>query len=273
MIQRTGDSRLKNARLNGNVPVDRLGFGIVDTNGVGGAATDEPQMLYPIDPIRILRQRLWIIVLVTLMVTGLAAGFTYTQTPTYQASVIILIGQKGGSSTDNLLTEVQGLQGIMETLSTALTTRPVAQGVVHELDLPMSPEAVQANLSAELVGTSQFIEVSYADQDSDRAKRIVNTVGEVFSRQVAEVSSDTNNITATVWEKAVGSDVVSPNPSRNILLALMLGLMLGVGLAFVLDYVDDDWKAPEEVERVSGVPTLGVIPTFNPRVPRNRTGD
>jgi capsular polysaccharide biosynthesis protein len=38
--------------------------------------------------------------------------------------------------------------------------------------------------------------------------------------------------------------------------------MIGVGLAFLLDYLDDDWRSPDEVEQVSRVPTFGVIPTF-----------
>jgi capsular polysaccharide biosynthesis protein len=42
----------------------------------------------------------------------------------------------------------------------------------------------------------------------------------------------------------------------------LLGSLLGVGLAFLLEYVDDSWTSPDEVEEVSGVPTFGVIPAF-----------
>ncbi|MEW6638555.1 MAG: hypothetical protein AB1425_17275, partial [Actinomycetota bacterium] len=67
---------------------------------------------------------------------------------------------------------------------------------------------------------------------------------------------------------AVPEDPVSPNPVRNGLLALLLGLMLGVGLAFLLEYLDDTWRSPEELELVSGVPNFGVIPEF--KVPRGK---
>lgn len=60
---------------------------------------------------------------------------------------------------------------------------------------------------------------------------------------------------------------MSPDPVRNGALALVLGLMLGVGLAFLLEYLDDSWRSPEEVEQVSGVPTFGVIPEF--KVPKD----
>jgi receptor protein-tyrosine kinase len=47
---------------------------------------------------------------------------------------------------------------------------------------------------------------------------------------------------------------------RNGLLALAVGLIIGVGLAFLLEYLDDSWDSPEEMEQVSGAPTFGIIP-------------
>jgi capsular polysaccharide biosynthesis protein len=64
---------------------------------------------------------------------------------------------------------------------------------------------------------------------------------------------------------------VSPDPLRNVLIALVLGGLLGVALAFLLEYVDDSWDSPEEAEEVSGIPTFGVIPRFE--VSASRTGE
>jgi capsular polysaccharide biosynthesis protein len=203
---------------------------------------------------------------------GLTIGFNSFQTPTYEASIKILVGQKRGSAAPNDLgNELQGLQQITSTMVEAVDTRPVAQGVIQTLDLSMSPEAFQRNLSAQQVGDTQFIEVSYNDSDPQRAQRIANTLGEVFSERVSEVSPSASAISATVWEQAVVPDSpVSPNPVRNALLALILGLMVGVGLAFLLDYLDDDWRSPEELEKISGVPTFGVIPAYKVRESKKR---
>jgi capsular exopolysaccharide synthesis family protein len=48
--------------------------------------------------------------------------------------------------------------------------------------------------------------------------------------------------------------------SRALMMALMLGLGGGFGVAFLLERLDDAIRAPDEVERLSGLPTLGVIP-------------
>lgn len=56
----------------------------------------------------------------------------------------------------------------------------------------------------------------------------------------------------------------SPNTRKNILLALFLGLFIGVGLAFLLEYLDNTVKGPEDVEKLVGLPSLGGIPYLSP---------
>lgn len=53
---------------------------------------------------------------------------------------------------------------------------------------------------------------------------------------------------------------VSPNIPLNMAVGLTFGLFLGAALAFVRDYFDDSVKSKEAVDRVTGVPTLGLIP-------------
>ncbi len=53
---------------------------------------------------------------------------------------------------------------------------------------------------------------------------------------------------------------VSPNKTKTLMLALLFGLFGGVGLCFLLDYLDNTVKGPEEVEKLTGLSSLGVIP-------------
>jgi len=52
----------------------------------------------------------------------------------------------------------------------------------------------------------------------------------------------------------------SPKISLNLALALAFGLGAGIATAFLLEFVDDTLCSAEEVERVSGLATLGIIP-------------
>jgi capsular exopolysaccharide synthesis family protein len=55
----------------------------------------------------------------------------------------------------------------------------------------------------------------------------------------------------------------SPRKKLNMLLALLIGLFGGTGLAFFLEHLDNSVKNFEDVEKYTGLPTLGVVPTFS----------
>ena len=48
--------------------------------------------------------------------------------------------------------------------------------------------------------------------------------------------------------------------SRALLLAFFLGLGAGLAAAYMLEQFDDTVRSPEEIERVTGLATLGIIP-------------
>jgi polysaccharide biosynthesis transport protein len=52
----------------------------------------------------------------------------------------------------------------------------------------------------------------------------------------------------------------SPRLLVNLALAFLAGLGLGMLCAFALDYLDDSFKAPEDIEREIGLSVIGVIP-------------
>lgn len=219
-------------------------------------ATDGEYSVSLREPLRVIRRRLRIIVLVIIALVGVAIVFSFFQTPMYEGSITMLVGQDQRSDAPpNLGSEVQGLQQLTQTITTVIGTRPVAEGVIQELNLSTTPEDFLENLRVEQIPNTQVIQVNYRDPDPQRARQIADTVGEVFSRQVSEVSPGVNTITATLWERStVPEDPVSPNPVRNGLLALVLGVILGVGLAFLSEYFDDSRRSPEEVEQTSSTP-------------------
>ena len=217
------------------------------------------------DLLRILRRRSWVVILITVLFTGAAVGFGLLQTPTYQASTKILIGQTGGKVQPGTLgSDVQGLQQITQTMVEAIDSRSVAGEVIRRLDLRISPDDfLKKHLGVEQISTTQFIRVTYEASDPRQAQRVANTIGEVFSDQVSGISASNGAITATVWERAnIPENPISPNLPLDFGVGLALGLLLGVGLAFLLDFFDDSWRSPEELERVSRVPNLGMIPKF-----------
>lgn len=214
------------------------------------------------DLVQPLWKRMRLIVLVIVLIEGLAVGSSFLQTPQYEGSIKILIGQESGAKVAPV--SVSDLQQLTVTMAQAVDTYPVADAAIRRLNLSMTPETLLDKLDSEAISETQFIMVTYPDSDPRRAQRMVNAVGDAFSEQVSKISPSANAVTATVWEEArVPESPVSPNPVRRAFFALVIGAILGAGLALLLEVIDDSWQSPEEVEQLSGIPTLGIVPAID----------
>jgi capsular polysaccharide biosynthesis protein len=216
------------------------------------------------DAARVLWQRLPVILLVAVLLTGLVVAFNLLQTPIYEASSKVLIVEvRGKDAADQpLSSQVDGLDQLALVMTEVVDSRRVAEATVKKLGLDIPPGEFVKNLSAEQVTETPFINIKYKDTNPQTAKLIANTIPEVLPDQVSDVNIGTTGpITAKVFDQAVTpNNPESPNPLRNGFVALVFGLMLGVGIAFLLDHLDDSWRSPAEVEQISGVPTYALIP-------------
>jgi len=69
----------------------------------------------------------------------------------------------------------------------------------------------------------------------------------------------------SIIDKAeVPRKAVSPKKLHNLIIALLIGLFGGVGLCFLLDYLDNTIKGPEDVERLTGLSSIGMVPYLDP---------
>jgi capsular polysaccharide biosynthesis protein len=191
---------------------------------------------------QILWRRRWLIAAVAICCAGIGVVYSLMQSPKYEASVRILIGQKPSSDPLGSL-PVDSMQQITQTMVEAIDSRHTAEDVIQWLHLKMTPEDFLTHMSVEQVDVTQFIEVRYVSESPERAQQVANTIGDVFSSQVSGMNLTANQVTAAVYERAVVPD--SPVGAGVILtgtLALATGLMLGVALAFLLEYVDRTTK-------------------------------
>ena len=53
-----------------------------------------------------------------------------------------------------------------------------------------------------------------------------------------------------------------PQKARNILLAFLVGLVGGMGLALFREYLDNTVKSPDDIEALTGLPSLAVVPSL-----------
>ena len=68
------------------------------------------------------------------------------------------------------------------------------------------------------------------------------------------------------------SQPFAPNVSRSVIQALVLSLAAGLGLAFLLKFLDNSLKTPEDLRSKLGLPVLGTIPKESKKTSTHMTG-
>jgi len=112
----------------------------------------------------------------------------------------------------------------------------------------------------------QTLEMQSGSTEFQVLKRDVDTNRELYDgllQRMKEVDVTagigTNNI-SIVDPAEVPKSAYKPNLQKNLMLALVLGLFGGVGLAFLFDHLDDTIKSSADLEKLTGLSVLGIIP-------------
>lgn len=91
-------------------------------------------------------------------------------------------------------------------------------------------------------------------------------LAELIKRQseVASQMQTTKESNVRIVDRAIVPGApFRPSLQRNLTVAIGFGLMLGLGITFLLEFLDRTIKGPEELESITGLPTLTVIPDIN----------
>ncbi|TGE39724.1 lipopolysaccharide biosynthesis protein [Desulfosporosinus fructosivorans] len=214
----------------------------------------------------VLRKR-WIIVVILPLIAALTSGIIsfYVIKPVYQASTTLIVGKKAAESgqaavqmLDNSV--LQANLQLAKTYATIAQSRTVEQNVIKDLDLPLTVGALDSMISINPVKTTEILEIQVSNIDPVLAASIANSMAQEFSKAVIEIKKVDS---VSIVDSAVTPDKpVKPNKTLNVLIAFVVGLMASVGVVFLLEYIDNTIKTSDDVEKLLGIPVLGVIPHY-----------
>jgi succinoglycan biosynthesis transport protein ExoP len=88
--------------------------------------------------------------------------------------------------------------------------------------------------------------------------------GDLYRRQLEELElsatlAETSGATLIDRATPPGSPF-EPRPLRSLALALVVGALIGLGVAFLRDYLDRTIRDEDELERITGLPNLAMVP-------------
>jgi len=102
------------------------------------------------------------------------------------------------------------------------------------------------------------------EREKDSAEELQATVLKRIKETGLESVLTASNIQVTE-PATVPTDPIRPRTRLIWSLAAVFGMSLGIGFAFVVESLDRRVRSPEDIERVLGVPVLGVVPVFRAR--------
>ncbi len=162
------------------------------------------------------------------------------------------------------------------------------KGQIDELNRQISQETggVRASVKAEydaaaaqermLMGQIAALRTEALDVDGrsiqyNILKREVDTNRELYDGLLQRfkevgVAGDVRSNNISIIDRAeVPSWRFKPNLTLNLAIGLLLGGMLGVLAAFLLEFLDDTIKTPDDVEQKLKLAVLGIIPKLGPK--------
>lgn len=108
------------------------------------------------------------------------------------------------------------------------------------------------------VATSQ---VSLAESDADTKKQLYDLITKRMQEVALGAELLANNV--SILDHAIPPlSPVKPRRIVNLMVGAMIGLLLGMGTVFFLEYLDNTFRTPEELERALGLTTLASIPRY-----------
>jgi len=209
---------------------------------------------------RILWKRGWIIVLVAVITALSAYGFSSMQVPVYKGvSKLHFRPYRVDWGLTNTAKEWLPLY------RERIQSDQMLKDVIGRLRLDLSVDALKGKIATAADQATFSIQIEARDHDPEIAKRIAETLAQVFKEDQDEFNQLQDK--RDQLEVSILNDaryyLFSPRKKINTLAGGIFGAMLGVVIVFFLEWLESDVvRTTEDVERHVGVAVLGSIPAI-----------
>ncbi|WP_440995042.1 GumC family protein [Arhodomonas sp. SL1] len=132
----------------------------------------------------------------------------------------------------------------------------------HE-GLVQQEEAIKESIQAQ---EGQLLTLNQRGVQYNILKREVETNEELYNgllqrmKEIGVAAGVKENNIAVIDEARVPRNPFKPNMTLNASLALVLGVFGGTGIAFLLQFLDNTVRRPEDLEQIAHLPSLGLVP-------------
>lgn len=212
--------------------------------------------------LEVLLNRLFILIVVTLLAGAAALGGTYAFiTPKYQSSVTLYVNSSslsvGASKID--LSELNTSKSLSQTYAVILKSRTTLQAVIDKLGLRYGYKTLGSMITTGNVDNTEVFRVTVTSSDANEAAMIANGIVDILPNRINSIMEGSS--VRIVDTAIVDNTMVSPDYRKNTMIGAMLGFVLTAGiiiLRYMLDTTihSDDYLLTD----YANIPLLTVIP-------------
>lgn len=210
------------------------------------------------DYLAIIRRRGWLILLLAVLTSAAAFGFSKIQTPVYQSSLRMLV-QPARTDFGQAQAAKQLLRGYVQWIHSSYR----AAKVIDELKLDMTPEQLLSDIEVASDDSSFVIQLNVENTDPNLANDIARTWGNTFIQwridDNATQRKEDRVDAEFIDDPQAGLD--RPNTKINAAAGAIFGALLGTIIVFVLEWIESGVvRRSEDVEKYLDIPVIGTIP-------------
>ena len=226
------------------------------------------------DIFQIILKRFWLIILVAIIALGLGAGYTfYLVTPQYEATTTLYVGRSmssGSSDVESAIYQELVLgDKLVNDYRELVKSRQVAELVIERLNNGIKTTGeISEILEVSSRTNTRVIVISARHKDPSIATNVANLTAEVFSERASAIMEIDN---VQILDSAIiPNNPVVPNTMMNLLISGLVGLIIGTGIVFLIEFLDNKIRTPDDVEKLLGLPVLRTILSLDSEKKFNR---
>jgi len=202
-------------------------------------------------------KKIWLVIAVAVMCACLFVAYTVLRIePTYTSTSTLLVLTKETTLTS--LADLQIGSQLTKDYAILITSRPVLEEVIENLDLKMNYKQLEKKVEIENPEDTRLLFVSVTLNNAKQAKEVVDELSKVASVFIGDKMEVTPP--KIVEEGEVTGTKTGPNVSKNALIGFLVGAFIVCAIVIVLELLNDYVQTEDDIERYLGIPTLAVVP-------------
>lgn len=181
--------------------------------------------------------------------------------PEYTSYTTVLLKQSGETISQN---DINVNNSLVSTYSEIIKSKMILNQVISSLDLEYSYGELHDKINVGEVNDTDLIKISVTDVDNELAADVANTIADVFTKEIVDIYNMEN---ISVIDVAEVSEVPSSASAFKIIaIVTVAGAFVALAVIFVVFYFDTTLKNEEEIEKITGIPVIGVVPLSREKI-------